>query len=172
MQALREQGLTTQAQHAQRLELINQRYTKTARAQTEGRCPANRDLARHEMVNLGRQAQDVGVSLVSGQSPFTVLVQQGTQIADVFATSGGTMRGFFSQAIGWAKTFLTSYGGIVTVVAAVGAAAVYAASQFLGCVHHDRGGAGGAKPFAQGRQDADRCTGIRRGQGESAVEGH
>ena len=45
-------------------------------------------LARHELINLGRQAQDVGVSLASGQSPLMVLVQQGSQIADVFVTSG------------------------------------------------------------------------------------
>src|SRR6185436_15749174 len=40
----------------------------------------NTGLARHEMINLSRQIQDVGVSLASGQSPFMVLAQQGTQI--------------------------------------------------------------------------------------------
>ena len=43
-------------------------------------------LARHELINLSRQIQDVGVGIVSGQSPFTILVQQGAQIADVFAS--------------------------------------------------------------------------------------
>lgn len=54
-------------------------------------------LARHEMVNFGRQAQDVFVSLASGQGVMTVLIQQGTQIADIFATSRGTIGGFFAQ---------------------------------------------------------------------------
>jgi hypothetical protein len=91
----------------------------------------NVGLARYELINLGRQAQDVGVSLASGQSPLMVLVQQGSQIADVFATSGGTLRGFFAQVIGWGKQFLMSTGGIVTAVLAIGGAAIYAASQFV-----------------------------------------
>ena len=57
----------------------------------------NTGLARHEMINLSRQIQDVGVSLASGQSPFMVLAQQGTQIADIFGSSktgsvGGAMK--------------------------------------------------------------------------------
>jgi len=57
-------------------------------------------LARHEMVNLSRQLQDVGVSLVSGQSPFTVLAQQGAQIADIFGSSKtGTVGGAFRQIV-------------------------------------------------------------------------
>lgn len=87
-------------------------------------------LARHELINLSRQAQDVGVSLASGQSPFTVLVQQGSQIADIFASSQTTVRQFFGQAAGWAGAFLKSTAGIVTSVLAIGSAAVYAAYQF------------------------------------------
>src|SRR5689334_8914966 len=57
-------------------------------------------LARHEMVNLSRQLQDVGVSLASGQSPFTVLVQQGTQVADIFGSSKtGTVGGALKQIV-------------------------------------------------------------------------
>jgi hypothetical protein len=57
-------------------------------------------LARHEMVNLSRQIQDVGVSLASGQSPFMVLAQQGTQIADIFGSSKtGTVGGAFKQIV-------------------------------------------------------------------------
>jgi len=87
-------------------------------------------LARHEMINLSRQIQDVGVSLVSGQSPFMVLAQQGTQIADVFATSSGTVMGFFRQTASWAAGFATSAAGIATGVAAIGAAWVIAGVQF------------------------------------------
>ena len=55
-------------------------------------------LTRSEMINLSRQLQDVGVSLVSGQSPFMVLAQQGAQIADVFGSSKtGTVGGALRQ---------------------------------------------------------------------------
>lgn len=54
-------------------------------------------LARHELINFSRQVQDVGVSLASGQSPFIVAVQQGAQIADIFSSSQGTLRGFGAQ---------------------------------------------------------------------------
>ena len=91
-------------------------------------------LARHELINLSRQIQDVGVGLASGQSPFTILVQQGAQIADIFATSSGTLRGFFSQAVSGAGRFLASTAGMVTAAGAVAvgftaAAASYSSSQ-------------------------------------------
>ena len=57
-------------------------------------------LARHELINLSRQIQDVGVSLGSGQSPLMVLMQQGTQIGDIFASSKGSLRGFGQQVLG------------------------------------------------------------------------
>lgn len=74
-------------------------------------------LARHELVNLSRQIQDVGVSLASGQSPFTVLIQQGTQVADVFANSNGTVRGFASQIASVLTPARLVAGGLVGIVA-------------------------------------------------------
>ena len=112
--ALRE-GVATQAQHAQRLEQISQRYSTAVTATKE--FGNQTGLARHELINLGRQAQDVGVSLVSGQSPLMILAQQGSQIADVFISSGKSVGSFFTQAIGWARPFVTSMAGIVTGIA-------------------------------------------------------
>src|SRR5262245_48300288 len=40
--------------------------------------------ARFELLNFSRQLQDVGVGLASGQALFTVAIQQGSQIVDVF----------------------------------------------------------------------------------------
>jgi len=99
-------------------------------------------LARYELINLSRQAQDVGVSLASGQSPFTVLVQQGSQIADVFASSTGTLRGFFSQAIGWAGRFATSAAGVATGVLGIGASAPLCRRKII-AQNHSRAGRGG-----------------------------
>jgi hypothetical protein len=45
-------------------------------------------LARHQMVNLGYQLQDIVVSLQAGQNPLTVFIQQGSQIAGIAAASG------------------------------------------------------------------------------------
>lgn len=59
-------------------------------------------LARFEMINLSRQLQDVGVSLASGQSPLTVMVQQGAQIADIFGSSKtATVGGALKQIVGY-----------------------------------------------------------------------
>lgn len=126
--ALREQ-IINQDQHAERLQLIQQRYGIASQATQK--FAQQTGLARYELINLGRQAQDVGVSLASGQSPFMVLVQQGTQIADVFASSSGTVRGFFSQAIGWAGRFVTSAAGVATGVASIAGGAVYLASSWV-----------------------------------------
>jgi hypothetical protein len=91
-------------------------------------------LARHELINLSRQFQDIGVSLSSGQSPFTVLIQQGTQIADVFASSNGTVGGFFKQTTAWFGSFLTAgrlaFGGVAAgVLFAVSALGSYMSAQ-------------------------------------------
>lgn len=75
-------------------------------------------LARHELINLSRQAQDVVVSLQGGQGLSTVLLQQGSQIADVFVSSKGSVAGFASQivsAIGPARLLA---GGITLVAGA------------------------------------------------------
>jgi Ca2+-binding EF-hand superfamily protein len=99
-------GVTTQEEAARVLELVRKRYSETTVAVNDnnaamGQLQRQGGLARHELINLSRQAQDVAVSLASGQSPFTVLIQQGSQIADVFATSEGTLGGFFRQVGGW-----------------------------------------------------------------------
>ncbi|RAI34522.1 phage tail length tape measure family protein [Rhodoplanes serenus] len=82
-------------------------------------------LARHELINLSRQVQDVGVSLVSGQSPFTILVQQGAQIGDIFASSQGSVRGFASQVAGLITPVTALTAGAVALGAAVYAGITY-----------------------------------------------
>lgn len=90
-------------------------------AQATDQLTKSSGLARHEMVNLSRQAQDVVVSLQGGQGLFTVLLQQGSQISDVFAASKtGTVGGFFKQAGEWASSIITPMrlAGGATVAAA------------------------------------------------------
>jgi phage-related minor tail protein len=70
-------------------------------------------LARHEWINLSRQFQDVGVSLAGGASPFLVLTQQGSQIADVFSSSGAgagaALRAFGATALRVAANPITLF---------------------------------------------------------------
>lgn len=125
--ALRE-GLVTQQQHAERLNLISQKYA-VATVQA-GKFATQTGLNRYEILNFSRQIQDVGVSLAGGQSPFVVLAQQGSQIADIFQATNGSVRGFASQAIGWLGRFATSVAGAATGAFAIGAGALYAASSW------------------------------------------
>jgi GH24 family phage-related lysozyme (muramidase) len=78
-------------------------------------------LARHELINLSRQAQDIGVSLAGGQSPLLVLIQQGSQIADVLGTHEGGL-GAGIRALG------TSIASLISPTVALGAAAASAAA--------------------------------------------
>lgn len=77
-------------------------------------------LARHELINLSRQAQDIGVSLAGGQSPFLVLIQQGSQVADVLGTHEGGMGAGI-------KALWGSLASLISPTIAVGAAAASAA---------------------------------------------
>lgn len=91
-------------------------------------------LQRYELINLGRQAQDVFVSLASGQNLWTVGIQQGTQALDIFSSSTGTVSGFFKQAGSWLTGFLTAgriaFGGVTAlIVGSVAALNSYLAAQ-------------------------------------------
>jgi hypothetical protein len=89
-------------------------------------------MQRHELVNLSRQMQDVVVSLAGGQGLGTVLLQQGSQIGDVFATSRATVGSFARQAVGWLGSFLTAgrlaFGGVAAAVTGAG----FALNDYLG----------------------------------------
>ena len=84
-------------------------------------------LARHEMVNLSRQAADVGTMLAMGQSPFAILASQGAQVADIFATTSASIGSVMRQIGGGALRFATSGAGMATGAAALGAGAAYSA---------------------------------------------
>lgn len=49
-------------------------------------------------INAGYQLQDIVVSAAGGSSPGLIALQQGTQLADAFAQSGGGIRGVASTA--------------------------------------------------------------------------
>jgi hypothetical protein len=80
-------------------------------------------LARHELINLGRQAQDVAVSLAGGQSPFTVLAQQGSQVFDVLSTHksgvGGALKSLGENLLGLVTPGRVLTGGLLAGFAAL-----------------------------------------------------
>src|ERR1044072_4294406 len=92
-----QQGLVTQSEHAQRLDLIRSSYERSSKAANDNAKVTK--LNQYELLNLSRQIQDVGVSLAGGQSPFVVLTQQGSQIFDIFQASRAAFRDVFSNGI-------------------------------------------------------------------------
>ena len=46
-------------------------------------------MARSQMLNLGFQLNDIGQTLATGMNPMTVMIQQGSQIAQIYGGQGG-----------------------------------------------------------------------------------
>jgi hypothetical protein len=89
----------------------------------------NTKVARYELINLGRQANDVVVSLASGQSLLMVGIQQGSQIWDVFTSSERKAADIFKQIgtgiVDFVSNPLVAAGaGVVALTALVAALAV------------------------------------------------
>lgn len=131
----------------------------TATASANDNVAKSAGLARHEMINLSRQIQDVGVSLVSGQSPFMVLAQQGTQVADIFANSTGTVGGFFGQVTSGLGKILTPARLVAGSIAAIGLTAGSAAISWQDS----------QKTIAAGLQGIGRASGATVGDINSIV---
>lgn len=81
---------------------------------------------RASLVNLGQQAQDVAVSLQAGQAPLTVLMQQGSQIATIFAATPGGVSGVLGAAATAIKNMISP-----TTLAVAGIAALAGGFAFL-----------------------------------------
>lgn len=79
-----------------------------------GKAGVGAGLARHQMVNLGYQLQDIVVSLQAGQAPLTVFIQQGSQIAGIAASSGVGLMGM-AKAV-WA--LVAPFTPLIAVLAA------------------------------------------------------
>ena len=80
--------------------------------------------ARFHSANLFAQFQDIGVMMASGQSPFILAAQQGSQISQVMQTMGGTGRQQFGALAMAARQFISPMNllvvGVVAGVAALG----------------------------------------------------
>ncbi len=93
---------------------------------------AQTGLARHEMINFGRQMQDVGTMLAMGASPMQVITSQAAQIVDIFASSKGTVGGFFSQMMSGVASVVTPVRALAGGVIGIGTAAALMGSNWTG----------------------------------------
>lgn len=132
---LEKEGLITRAAAVEMLSAERIRHKQSLESIegmriAQGKYASGVGLARHELINLSRQIQDVGVSLASGQSPFTVLIQQGTQIGDIFASSSASMKAVFLNGVAWAGRFALSAAGVTTAVLGIAAAVGYLGASY------------------------------------------
>ncbi|TDW21073.1 tail length tape measure protein [Rhizobium azibense] len=74
--------------------------------------------------NLASQLNDIGVQLAGGQSPFLIMLQQGTQITQLFTQTGGSIRGFGSILAGAVTSVLNPFSLLTFAIIGVGGAAV------------------------------------------------
>lgn len=119
-------GARSQEDASRLIEAAQARYAVAAQKTVE-----TTGLARHEMVNLGRQAQDVAVSLAGGQSPMMVLMQQGSQVADIFTSSKAGPTAALRSLGATAASVATSVVGIGAVVVGSLGVAGYAYASFI-----------------------------------------
>lgn len=111
-------GVRTQADAQRVVDLAVERHRRLTGVMTDNARATG--LARHEWINLSRQFQDVGVSLAGGASPTLVLLQQGSQIADIFSSSGAgagaALRSFGATAV---RALFSPIGAATALAAAI-----------------------------------------------------
>jgi hypothetical protein len=117
-------GVRTQADAQRVLDLAAERHRRLTGAVNDNAHAVG--LARHEWINLSRQFQDVGVSLAGGQAPLTVMLQQGSQIADIFGSSqagaAGALRAFGAGAVRALASPIGAAAGLAAAILGVKAA--------------------------------------------------
>jgi hypothetical protein len=76
--------------------------------------------------NLSYQLNDIGVQLAGGQSPFLIMLQQGTQISQIFNQTGGSIKSFGSILAGAVSSVLNPFSLLTFAVIGLGGYAVQA----------------------------------------------
>ncbi|MCQ8781725.1 phage tail length tape measure family protein [Mangrovibrevibacter kandeliae] len=120
--ALAQKGYLTQQQLAQAQQVAAQRYEYTARS-LAGVGSATK-LGAQELQILQYQLNDIGVSLASGQNPFTVMLQQGAQITQLFGP-GASVQGALKSVGAGVISFITNPLNLAVLAAAALAGGIY-----------------------------------------------
>jgi phage-related minor tail protein len=121
--ALYKAGAITAKEQAAAHALAQARFDATAKAL--GAVGGQSRLSSAQLANLTYQLNDVVVGLASGQQPMMVLIQQGSQIAQIMGQAGvtGTLKGL-GQALGSLLTPARLAAGAIAGIA-IGAAAAW-----------------------------------------------
>ncbi len=82
--------------------------------------------------NLASQLNDIGVQLAGGQSPFLIMLQQGTQISQIFSQTGGTIKSFGSLLAGAAMSALNPFSLLTFAVIGLGGTAIQYFADLIG----------------------------------------
>jgi len=69
-------------------------------------------IANHHLTNMGYQFQDIGVQLAGGQNPLLIMVQQGSQLSQIFAQISTEVGGTRAAVNGLAGAFRGLVGRI------------------------------------------------------------
>ncbi len=127
---LLQRGVITQQQYDQQITEVSRqlavvtaeqnKYNEAVKNGNVGLTSASRSFRqnRQNLANLSFQLQDIGVSLAGGQSPFLVLIQQGSQIAQIYGSENG-LRGVFRGLAGDIAELAGRFKGPLVAVAAV-----------------------------------------------------
>lgn len=127
--ALFKAGTISAREQAAAHQLAQNRFNATAHALKS--VGDGSRLASYQVVNLGYQLNDVVVGLAGGQRPLTVLLQQGTQIAQVFAGSGMGVGGVLKELGRIVLGLVSPTTLLVAGLAAIGGTALYAYNSYI-----------------------------------------
>jgi len=121
-------GAITAAEQAAAHGLAQARFDATAKAL--GGVGASGKLTSNQLVNLSYQLNDVVVSLAGGQRPLMVLMQQGSQIAQIFGPGAGVsgiLRGVWQGL----TALVTPTTAVIAGIAAIGGTVAYAYYSYI-----------------------------------------
>lgn len=122
--SLYRMGALTASEYDRAVSVLTARQTAATTAQNalnmaQARGARAAGFTAAESLNLSRQLADVGVSAAMGMNPLMILIQQGTQIGDIFATARARGVGFGAALRG----MVASAGPLLPILAALGVAA-------------------------------------------------
>lgn len=112
---------TSQTEQARLLDLLNKKYINTSGGM--GTFNKQMRISRFATGNLAAQFNDIGVMLAAGQSPFTLAIQQGTQVSQVLNQMGSKKE--MVAALGQSFTTFLNPVSLVTVAVIAGGAALF-----------------------------------------------
>lgn len=109
----------------QRVDILQRtRVALDAAAAAATKFGASNQVASHHASNLSFQLNDIGMMMATGQNPFTLMMQQGPQVAQIFSQMNAEGRKIGPTLVGAFKMFLNPTTA-VTLALIGGAAALF-----------------------------------------------